>query len=167
MQLARCVGRTGAQRMIDCWILRVQGGGRIEFKGRAMERMRRHVQADPASLEAGGILIGRRIIDSNDIVVDAVTEPAPQDRRGRLRFHRLPQGHQQILDKAWVSSGGVAAYLGEWHTHASKRALPSAVDRANWRRLSRLSGEPLLFVILATSETGCWCAGQRCETYEG
>src|SRR5450759_1911025 len=66
---------------------------RAEIKGRVLARLLAHTQEDSTAPEAGGILMGLRILDSGDVVVDMVTEPFPTDQRGRFKFVRFPEGH--------------------------------------------------------------------------
>jgi len=133
---------------------------RAEIKGRVLARLLAHTQEDSTAPEAGGILMGRRILDSGDVVVDMVTEPFPTDQRGRFKFVRFPEGHQQALDQEWSESGGAVSYLGEWHTHPAPTSVPSAKDCRNWRQLEHSSLQRLIFLILGTDcALGCWSDG--------
>lgn len=131
-------------------------GPRVEIKSFVAEELRRNAQRDSGSIENGGILIGRRILDSHDTVVDQVTSACPTDVQSACSFVRNPIGHQAQLDRAWRQSGGVATYLGEWHTHPTSNVEPSPIDRRNWRKLARHAAGPLVFLIVGTETIGCW-----------
>lgn len=131
-------------------------GARVEIKPLVVGELRQYAQRERGSSENGGILIGRRILDSRDTVVDQVTSACPSDVQSVCSFVRNPNGHQAQLDRAWSQSGGVATYLGEWHTHPTPHVEPSAIDGRNWGKLSRHSADPLVFVIVGTKTIGCW-----------
>lgn len=151
---AECVER---QAMPDGPVYRSPTGARVEVKRRVLNRMLAVAGNGAVSDEGGGILIGRRVLDSADMVVDEVTLPFPTDRRSRFSFLRRRQGHQQALDAAWRASGEVATYLGEWHTHPAPIPEPSPQDLKNWRDLTRQHGTRLIFLIVSTAGAiGCW-----------
>lgn len=116
-------------------------------------------QLAPSSKEAGGVLIGRHILHSTDVVVDAVTTPLRGDRRSRTRFHRHAQVHQELLDRAWAETGGTSVYLGEWHTHPEPTPTPSNIDLTDWaRRLKSdtLEASFMLFIIVGQRDIRVW-----------
>lgn len=153
---ARSVDRR--QPVTESVVFRSPAGERAEIKGQVLSRLLTRAQNDGNAPEAGGILIGRRILDSADLVVDVATEPFPSDQRTRYRFVRLPEGHQQVLDRLWSDSGGGVTYLGEWHTHPAPTAIPSPEDRRNWGHFAEYSPQGrLIFLILGTGGAiGCW-----------
>ena len=133
-------------------------GQLLEINLEAWEKMLSYRQGNIAP-EAGGLLLGRIILETGDCVVDEVTNPLPQDRRRRFRFFRSNH-HQKILDKAWQLSSGTCNYLGEWHTHPEDYPTPSHVDWENWcRKLLdvRNSYEILFFLIVGEKAIRIWC----------
>ncbi|GAX38908.1 hypothetical protein NIES3585_49600 [Nodularia sp. NIES-3585] len=115
-----------------------------------------HTRCKP---EAGGVLIGRFIRDSADIVIDEVTVPMSGDRKRRFNFWRSRQPHQQVLDKSWLESGGTSTYLGEWHTHPENIPVPSDTDIKNWQdRLKKdiFNGDTLFFIIIGIKILRVW-----------
>lgn len=134
------------------------GGGRFQIGPEALLILRRYIQDSSQKAEAGGVLLGRHILKTQDIIVDRVTEPMQGDRRSRFRFWRARQRHQEAIDQAWKESGGTCTYLGEWHSHPEARPTPSAVDRRDWRRklLADRFTEPIFFVIVGTTQTRVW-----------
>lgn len=135
-----------------------QGDG-FKLATTVVEQMLAYGQHEKATREGGGILLGRYILDSNDVVVDQVTVPTPGDIRTRVNFVRSKRGHQDSADQAWSNSRGTRHYLGEWHTHPEPVPKPSQVDLMNWRRLLahyRHDPDPLYFVIVGTEAICAW-----------
>lgn len=119
-------------------------------------------QFEPNSPEAGGVLIGRLIVDSLDVVLDSATPAMPHDQRSRFRIDRLDPAHQIQVNRAFENSGGT--YVGEWHTHPEAHPQPSQLDLRNWRRKSREDlyyGAGLVFMILGTEYLGIWYIKRR------
>lgn len=124
--------------------------------------MQQFAQYRPAMPEAGGILLGRHLLDSSAIIVDAITTPMPGDRQARTHFYRDHPQHQKVIDAAWHESKGTCTYLGEWHTHPEANPKPSSVDYRDWRRRLHqdMYTEPLFFIIVGTACTLVWEGGK-------
>jgi len=121
-------------------------------------------QDDPSRPEAGGILLGRYILDCDDVVVDEATVPVEDDRRSRQRFYRSAKHHQDAICRAWARSAGTCNYLGEWHTHPEADPSPSSIDLAGWRRkliVDHVDSGVLYFVIVGTHAINVWCGYRR------
>lgn len=132
-------------------------GARLGVSPLAVDEMLRFRQDDDEKLEAGGILLGRRLLDSEDVVVDQVTTPFPSDVRKRFVFIRREQGHQEAVNQAWQESGGTTVYLGEWHTHAEPTPQPSGRDIRGWQQKEgEVSADGLFFVIFGIDTAGAW-----------
>lgn len=130
-------------------------GGMFSVSESALTRIIALRQSSPSSSEAGGLLLGRYIINSKDIVVDEVTLPAPEDKRSRFRFFRSKDPHQRIIDALWKSSRGTCNYLGEWHTHPEEIPVPSSIDYSSWEdRMTKdfIDAESLFFIIVGTKD---------------
>ena len=123
-----------------------------------MAAIARHLQHADDAPEAGGVLMGRRIAGTSDVVVDTVTEPMAADHRSRFRFVRHRRGHQLAIDRAWRGSKGRSGWLGEWHTHPEPDPTPSVVDRVDWRRTLLVDryDESLFFLIAGTDQLRVW-----------
>lgn len=134
------------------------GGGRLHLGPKALSALLQYRQLGPDDTEAGGVLLGRYLIGTCDVVVDQVTEPMPGDRRTRASFHRHHAGHQAAIDRAWTASGSRFAWLGEWHTHPELTPTPSPTDRRDWRRrLQRdVFEESLFFLIVGIEVISAW-----------
>jgi integrative and conjugative element protein (TIGR02256 family) len=134
-------------------------GGVVKIDVEALRPMRDYAQLTDDALEGGGVLIGRHLIDSNDVVVDKVTVPMRGDRRSRTSFHRARKLHQQVLDREWARSDHTSVYLGEWHTHPERTPSPSGIDMDDWRRRLRHDSveEPfLVFFIVGQRDIRGW-----------
>lgn len=118
-----------------------------------------HAQIDKRLREAGGVLLGRYLLHTDDVVVDQITVPLKSDLRTRSGFVRGTMGHQEVVNRVWEASNGACHYLGEWHTHPEAKPSPSSIDTANWRRLLlhyRADPDPLYFVIVGTQGIAAW-----------
>lgn len=140
--------------------------GRVQLGSSALGSICRHLQLHPDLPEAGGVLLGRYIAGTTDVVVDMVTEPMTGDCRSRTRFFRHRRGHQRALEAAWAGSGRTCAWLGEWHTHPEPDPSPSIVDRLNWRRKLTFDryDEALFFLIAGTDRLRVWEGTRRRRT---
>src|SRR5690606_30966898 len=105
-----------------------------------------------------GVLLGRHLLDCDDIIVDEITEPTRTDRRSWTGFFRS-LAHQTLTFQRWRRSGGRCAYLGLWHTHPEADPHPSQVDLADWRRAltrDRYDAAALFVVIVGTQRLRIW-----------
>jgi integrative and conjugative element protein (TIGR02256 family) len=141
--------------------------GTIYFAAAVLGQLLAHRQFAPKSKEAGGVLLGRHLLDCNDIVVDELTQPMRSDRRSWAGFFRSLAHHTRSL-RRWRESGGTCAYLGSWHTHPEAVPIPSTTDLEDWRHaLARdhYEGHSLFFVIVGTQRIRAW-QGSRTGTIE-
>lgn len=114
--------------------------------------------------EAGGVLIGRYILFSNDVIIDSVTTSSGKDKRGKYFFNKVDRLHQRILDKKWKQSEGTSNYLGEWHTHPEPVPSPSELDFNEWKRKSIedvYDHQFLIFIIVGTEAIKCWWINRK------
>jgi len=134
-------------------------GGHVEISGQAQDALFQMRQVDDDAPEGGGVLLGRLIVDSDDVVIDEITTPGPHDRRARYWFNRSKKSAQPRVNEAWAQSGGTRIYLGDWHSHPEDHPTPSRVDRKDWARvLKEASYEQasLFFVIVGRRSTSLW-----------
>lgn len=127
-------------------------------------QLQNYSQLENDNHEAGGVLLGRYILESSDVVVDQITEPTLSDLRSRFGFTRNTEGHQELVSQAWHESEGTCHYLGEWHTHPELKPMPSRVDVTNWKRLLscyRADSDPLYFVIVGMTTIAVWQGHKR------
>ncbi|WP_437485778.1 Mov34/MPN/PAD-1 family protein [Sorangium sp. So ce1014] len=140
-------------------VFKTYDGKRLKLDHAVIERLARYRQVAPKDREAGGVLLGRHLLDSSDLVVDEVTEPMRGDHRSRFAFRREQEGHQRRIDEVWKASRGTCVYLGEWHTHPEPIPEPSSIDVDDWIRRLRtdaFDGDALYFVIVGTRSVHAW-----------
>jgi integrative and conjugative element protein (TIGR02256 family) len=139
--------------------------GRLCIKGEVLKRMKSFTMEDPDALEAGGVLMGRYIKNTRDVIVDEITVPKPGDLRSSYRFFRTHEQHQERIEQAWERSEHTCTYLGEWHTHSEPNPTPSHVDRSEWRRklMTDDFGSHLFFVIVGTEAIRAWEGKRRSQ----
>lgn len=140
-------------------IFRRTQGGTVTLGQEAWAILNRYRQNDATAPEAGGVLLGRFIKETHDIVVDNVTTPGIGDAASRLTFRRGRRRTQTLIDRAWHESGGARNYLGEWHTHPEDEPSPSGIDLGNWKRIvetARYEQDSLLFVIVGRRHVRIW-----------
>ena len=140
------------------------GGVHLKLDAPIVEALAQFVQREAVALEAGGVLIGRRIKGTPHSIVDEVTEPLNGDRRARASFARRDHRHQERIHSAWRDSGGTSGYLGEWHTHPEPDPTPSAIDRHDWRRrlsADHVDADYVYFVIVGTKKIAAWRGDRR------
>jgi len=126
----------------------------------AVRTVRLYRQMRNSDNEAGGVLLGRLILDCDDVIVDEVSTPTSSDVRGRFAFFRGKSDAQRLVDEKWQQSMGTQIYLGEWHTHPESDPTPSAnIDIKNWHRITnnaKFEQEFLFFIIVGTLRTRVW-----------
>lgn len=147
-------------------ILTLANKGKLKISPLPLTQMTSFRQDDKEKLEAGGVLLGRFIRDSKNIIVDRVTVPMLGDRRGKYEFIRGEKMHQNEISSIWERSNGTCNYLGEWHTHPEMYPSPSRQDIRNWKTiLSKrvFSSLCLYFVIVGTEEIVVWEGNRRTE----
>jgi len=134
-------------------------GGYVEISESALTTLYKFRQTNPDDKEAGGILLGRFIRDSKDVVIDAATPPDKQDKRSLFRFFRKKRTSQKIVNKAWKETEHTKNYLGDWHTHPENHPTPSGHDINNWLRIGRKAlyeQDFLIFIIVGIISTRAW-----------
>ena len=139
--------------------------GRLCIKSEVLKRMKSFSMEVPDALEAGGVLMGRYIKNTRDVIVDEITVPKDGDLRSSYRFFRAHEQHQERIEQAWERSGHICTYLGEWHTHSESDPSPSYVDRSEWRRklMTDDFGSHLFFVIVGTEAIQAWEGKRRSQ----
>lgn len=138
--------------------------GHIKLTDSVIEKLRSYQQHDEEDLEAGGVLLGRFILESKHIVIDYVSVPMIGDRRTRYSFQRGAKMHQRVIDDQWNKTGGTCHYLGEWHSHPEEFPEPSGKDRNNWTthlKRDTFSSRFLYFIIVGTKEICIWEGDRR------
>ena len=140
-------------------IFKDKKNNRIKIAARALRTMRQFRQLRPEHTEAGGVLLGRLIDGSENLVIDEATIPDSSDRRSRFNFFRSKNRTQQRINQAWQETNQTRNYLGEWHTHPEDYPTPSGHDIENWKRIvsvSRFEQKALVFLIVGRRAVHAW-----------
>lgn len=146
-----------------------QKNGTIFLPGNVVSLLDSHRQLRIGSTEAGGILLGRLLNNSDDAIIDRITEPGPGDERRRFSFKRGLRRSQESVNAVWHETSGSVNYLGEWHTHPEEIPTPSRVDIDDWVRIikhARFESGFLIFIIVGTHAIKIWefCVGATTPT---
>ena len=145
-------------------IFDITNKGRIKLTDTVIETLRQYIQVHRTSVESGGVLLGRFIKTSKDIVIDKMTTPLKGDKQTRFSFKRISPLHQEIITDEWLKSKGTCNYLGEWHTHPEDFPTPSGVDIRDWKRKLKkdvFSGRYLYFIIAGIKSIDMWEGDRR------
>lgn len=106
-----------------------------------------------------GVLLGREIVNTLNIIIDKITEPSEDDIQKKFYFFRDSKYHQRKIVNEWKKSDGTCNYLGEWHTHLEDVPIPSPTDIKEWKKALKkfkFDGNELFFIIIGTKEIGIW-----------
>lgn len=144
-------------------VYRVTPRKRLIIVEHASQQMQSFAQHRWWNREAGGILLGRHLLDSHDVVVDEVTTPQSSDRRSRFGFFRSSK-HEQVARQRWQAEQHTSAYLGLWHTHPEPDPTPSGVDKSDWQQAvsgDTFEGDRLFFPIVGTHNIRIWTLSRR------
>lgn len=144
-------------------VFRRTNGAMVKISGGALRVLNRFRQLLPNQTEAGGMLLGRLIDGTEDVVVDEVTVPVARDRRHRFSFFREKDTAQKHVVNVWEKSSHTRNYLGEWHSHPEDDPSPSGPDLSNWRRIvreSQFEQGSLVFLIVGRISVRAWELGK-------
>ncbi len=139
-------------------LFRVNSYQRVLFTENAVAQMLAYRQSSSEQPEAGGVLLGRHLADTWDMVVDEVTVPQCEDERTRFTFFRSRK-HDELARTRWKQESQTLAYLGLWHTHPEVDPVPSGTDRRDWRKAvanDTFAGDRLFFPIIGTKHIRVW-----------
>ncbi len=141
--------------------------GIFKIDNEVLPRLCKYLQISKDDAEAGGVLLGRFLKDSKNIIVDHISVPMIGDKRSRFSFVRNKKMHQKIIDNEWLKSNGTCNYVGEWHTHPEDYPTPSNVDTDNWKnrlKQDKFSTRYLYFMIVGLKEIRVWEGDKRTLT---
>lgn len=155
---------------VKTWSLRyaIDSKRFLYISSKAFETMSGYRQIRPHDLEATGILLGRRFVEHDHVVVDDVSIPQAKDQRRRHSVFRSAE-HNRIAEDRWRASGRTQLYLGLWHTHPESHPTPSRVDYKDWQRAlvhGHFEGNQLLFLIIGTQCIRCWAGEIRRKRWQ-
>jgi integrative and conjugative element protein (TIGR02256 family) len=144
-------------------VFRVTSNQRLIIVDHAVEQMKSFVQRRWWQAEAGGVLLGRHLLDSDNVVVDEVTTPQATDQRSRFGFFRSSR-HETFARTRWREKSSTMAYLGLWHTHPENDPRPSEVDCQDWQKAvlrDTFEGNYLFFPIVGIQHIRVWCLDRQ------
>ena len=130
----------------------------IKIDSQVLAHIYQYRQTEVLQKEAGGVLIGRELESTGNLIIEKVTEPKNNDKRSRCRFERRDQEHLEFFQKLYLDSRETYGYFGEWHTHPERIPHYSEIDRRHWNEIFRELPEQhlLLFLIVGIDEIGIW-----------
>lgn len=144
-------------------VYRVTPRQRLIIVEYALQQMLSYAQHHWWNCEAGGVLLGRHLLDSHDVVVDEVSTPQNSDRRSRFAFFRSSR-HEDLARQRWLEQDRTSAYVGLWHTHPEPNPNPSSIDRRDWQQAvsgDTFDGDRLFFPIVGTERIRVWCLSRH------
>ena len=134
------------------------GKRRIEIENGLIQCMQQYRQTNALSPEAGGVIFGRELIDTDNLIINNMTEPYEHDKRSRFSFRRKDIGHIDYYKRIYDESGGIIKYVGEWHTHPEKIPNYSFLDKREWMKILKKKPAiaPLYFIIIGIEVWRIW-----------
>ena len=82
-------------------IISTTKGRKIKINNEILEHIYKYRQVTESDLEAGGIVIGREIIENNNLIIEYITEPYSNDRRDKFRFKRIDKRHVEYFESVY------------------------------------------------------------------
>lgn len=128
-------------KFVDDSIILEKADRQIKICKKILQILKKNVQSGKENCEVGGVLIGRENISNSNLIVEYITEPMRGDKRSRNRFYREDKGHIEFYKNLYDKSGGVYAYVGEWHTHPEAIPQYSCLDLKNWKKIGKEAGK--------------------------
>lgn len=125
--------------------------------------IKKWLQNDPLSAEAGGYIVGYQHKATGNISLEGVSYPFPQDKRTRLHFDMKDFHHKAYLLRSKINK---SYYLGVWHTHPQDVPIPSSIDLNDWHRtleLDKSAADYMFFIIAGRQMARIWVGNQSTQ----
>lgn len=129
---------------------------KIKISKSVLEQIYQYRQVSFFSSESGGVLIGRQIISTGNLVIDHCTVPMPLDVCKRTRYLRKDPKHIEFFTTLRQRENNIYAYVGEWHTHPEHIPSYSSMDLRNWERIGKESSTPHFHLIAGIRALRIW-----------
>lgn len=129
---------------------------KIKVSKSVLEQIYQYRQVGYLSSESGGVLIGRQIISTGNLIIDHCTVPMPLDVCKRTRYLRKDPKHIEFFTTLRQRENNIYAYVGEWHTHPELIPSYSSMDLRNWKRIGKESSAPQFHLIAGTKAFRIW-----------
>lgn len=84
----------------------------LEIKDHVIKFIKSYRQINSKDKEAGGMLIGSILVNSNVLTIRDYTPPLKGDYQSRYRFIRRKDSHNNLLYKKWKASNRTIMYIG-------------------------------------------------------
>ena len=127
-----------------------------------LAHFRKHRQVRRWNREAGGQLFAR--FDAPEIRIEVATGPRSTDKRGRTYYH--PDRRAERKEIMSQHRRGFH-YVGDWHTHPSRRPDPSWTDVSNIRACFLFSRHKLAAFVMIIVGTATPPEGLRVSLHDG
>lgn len=109
----------------------------IKISSEVIKTIYKYIQKTDKAFEAGGILLGREDIETNNLIIDFCTEPFYNDKRSRFKFERIDKKHITEFERINLENDNIYLYIGEWHTHPELLPSYSKTDKDNWIKIHK------------------------------
>ncbi len=109
--------------------------------------------------ESGGIFLGYRKDGAIHIV--QTTIPSMWDVMKPARFVRSAKMHRIRALREWKKSNHQVDWIGEWHSHPRGSLNPSPIDHRNWRKITKHTGNVMVFAIVNTKHCKLFINGRK------
>lgn len=129
----------------------------IKINQVSIDKIKAYSKED-SEVETGGVLAGYYDANNNIIVLN-VSGPGPNAVRTASRFEKDIDFCQNFLNELYINSNKKIVYVGEWHSHTSKRNLPSNTDLDSLTKISLqenyLTEFPIMIIISNDERFSC------------
>lgn len=134
------------------------GSNKLKITDNVIKIITKYRQSRLTDFEAGGILIARQCVETENIIIEFATEPMEEDYRSRTSYNRRDQGHVEYFDQLYKSNNGIYGYIGEWHTHPESIPNYSGIDSSNWARIAKDHDKKMKYyhIILGIKNLCLW-----------
>ena len=129
---------------------------KIKISKSVLDQIYQYRQTSHLSSESGGVLIGRQIISTGNLIIDHCTVPMPLDVCKRTRYLRKDPKHIEFFTTLRQRENNIYAYVGEWHTHPELIPSYSSMDLCNWKMIGKESSMPHFHLIAGTKAFRIW-----------
>lgn len=129
---------------------------KIKISKSVLDQIYQYRQTSCLSSESGGVLIGRQIISTGNLIIDHCTVPMPLDVCKRTRYLRKDPKHIEFFTTLRQRENNIYAYVGEWHTHPELIPSYSSMDLRNWQRIGKESSMSHFHLIAGIKALRIW-----------
>jgi integrative and conjugative element protein (TIGR02256 family) len=102
-------------------------------------------------LETGGVLLGYLSTATRQVVLTAAVGPGPNAQHFATGFIPDYDYQEREVADAYLASGRITTYLGDWHTHPNVRLRLSRTDGGTLRRIAAhkdaRAANPLMVIL--------------------